>query len=309
MVFHTIDDIIKRASALTAPRWVAVAGAEHEHVIEAVLRAKKDRVAEPILVGRKAQIKEMVTRFGGTLSEDRYVEVPSNDPNEISAEAIRLVREGKAQFLMKGGINTSELLRAILNKETGLKHDKVVTVVSLNEIPGYDKLVVFNDAGMIVYPTMEQKIEQVKLVSQMLRNLGYDEEIKIAAVCAAETVSPKIIETVEAGELKKMCQEGAFPGCYVEGPISLDLALMAESAHIKGYKSPVAGNADVILFPNLAAGNICAKMLLVCGGGHTRSVSMILGAGVPVAMTSRAASAESKYASLALAASAVKENV
>ena len=307
MVFHKIDDILQKAVTLDKPRWVAVAGAENEHVVEAALRAQKDAIAEPILVGRKDKIKALVERCGGCLDEDRYVDIPSNDPNEISREAIRLVREGKAQFIMKGGINTSELLRAILNKETGLKHDKVMTVISFNEIPGYDKLVVFNDAGMIVYPTMEQKIEQVKLVSQMLRDLGYDEQIKVAAVCAAETVSPKIIESVEADQLKQMSLEGAFGDCYVEGPISLDLALMEESAKIKGYESPVAGAADVILFPNLAAGNLCAKMLLVCGGGHSRSISMILGAGVPVAMTSRAASVESKYASLALAAAAVKE--
>ncbi len=308
MVLHSIDDILQRAASLKKARTVAVAGAEHEHVVEAVLRAKKEGIAEPYLVGRKDAIKAMVEKHGGNLPEECYVDVPSNDPNEISFEAIRLVREGKAQFLMKGGINTSELLRAILNKETGLNHDKVVTVVSLNEVPGYDKLVTFNDAGMIVYPTLEQKTTQIKLVSEMLRNLGYDEEIKVAVVCAAETVSPKITESVDADALKKMCAEGEFPGCVVEGPISLDLALMEESAKVKGYDSPVAGNADVILFPSLVAGNLTAKMLLVCSGGKTRSVSMILGAGVPVAMTSRAASADSKYASLALAAMSVKED-
>ncbi|MBQ6663410.1 MAG: phosphate butyryltransferase [Firmicutes bacterium] len=307
MVFHSMEDILAKTSAFKKARWVAVAGAENDHVVEAVLKAQKDGFVEPILVGRKNAIQALVEAKGGKLADDRYIDVPDNDGNKIAAEAVRMVREGKAQFLMKGLINTSEILKAILNKETGIEHGKVMTVMSMNEVPGMDKLVVFNDAGMIVYPTLEQKIEQIKLVSKMLRDLGYDEEIKVAAVCAAESVSPKINETVEAAELKKLCQEGEFPGCYVEGPISLDLALMEESAKVKGYNSPVAGKADVILFPNMVAGNLAAKMLLICKSGQNRTVSMILGAGVPVAMTSRAASAESKYCTLALAALSVKE--
>lgn len=293
MVFHSIDDIVKKASVLTEPRIVAVAGAENDHVAEAVLRAQKDGIVEPFLVGRKEKIKAMIESLGGKLDEGRYIDVPSNDPNEIAQKAVALVREHKADFLMKGLINTSELLRAILNKENGLKHDKVITVISFNQIPGADKLIVFNDAGIIPYPTLDSKIVQVKLVTKMLKDLGYDETIKIAAICAAETVSPKIIETVEAQKLKELSEQGEFPGAVVEGPISMDLALLKESARTKGYDSPVAGDADVLLFPNMVSGNTAAKMLL--------------GAGVPVAMTSRAATADAKYSSLALAALGVKK--
>ena len=305
MVFHSIDDIVKKASVLTEPRIVAVAGAENDHVAEAVLRAQKDGIVEPFLVGRKEKIKAMIESLGGKLDEGRYIDVPSNDPNEIAQKAVALVREHKADFLMKGLINTSELLRAILNKENGLKHDKVITVISFNQIPSADKLIVFNDAGIIPYPTLDSKIVQVKLVTKMLKDLGYDETIKIAAICAAETVSPKIIETVEAQKLKELSEQGEFPGAVVEGPISMDLALLKESARTKGYDSPVAGDADVLLFPNMVSGNTAAKMLLVCG--HKKTVSMLLGAGVPVAMTSRAATADAKYSSLALAALGVKK--
>lgn len=162
MVFQSIDDIVKKASVLTEPRIVAVAGAENDHVAEAVLRARRDGIAEPFLVGRKQNIKAMIEGLGGKLDEERYIDVPSNDPNEIAQKAVGLVRENKADFLMKGLINTSEILRAILNKENGLKHEKVITVISFNQIPGVDKLVVFNDAGIIPYPSLDSKVVQVR---------------------------------------------------------------------------------------------------------------------------------------------------
>lgn len=305
MVFHSIDEIAAKARELKEARRVAVAGAENEHVVEAALRAKKDGFVDPILIGRKKEIKEMAEKFGGGLDEDHFIDVPSNDPNEIAREAVALVKAGKADFLMKGLLNTSEILKAILNKQTGLDHDKIVTVISMNEIPSIDKLVVFNDAGIIPYPSFDSKVDQIKLVVRMLRDLGYDETINVAAVCAAETVSPKIQETVEAEKLKELSEAGEFPGAVVEGPISLDLALSKESAQTKKYDSPVAGNTDVLLFPNMVAGNTAAKMMAVCG--YRKTVSMLLGAGVPVAMTSRAATTQAKYTSLALAALGAKK--
>ena len=305
MVFKTIDDILDKAISLEKPRRVAVAAAEHDHVIEAVLQAQKAGFADPWLLGRKAQIKELVEQCGGSIAEDHYIDIPSNDPNEIAAKAIELVREGKADFIMKGKLNTSEIIRAALNKQTGLNHSKVVTSFAFAQIPGYHKLVVFNDSGIIPYPTFEQKVEQIKLVSEALRNMGYDEDIKVAALAPAETLNPKIPESVEAARLKEMCEEGQFPGCQIEGPISFDLAMDREAGAVKGYDSPVAGNTDVLLFPNLASGNFTSKMLQLFGGGIT--IGMALGAGVPIAMSSRAATARAKYYSLAMAAISVKE--
>lgn len=305
MVFHTIDDIIKKARTLDKPRKVAVAQAAHDHVIDAVLRAKKEGFVDPILVGSKAEIAPLVEQFGGDVADENYVDVASKDPNEIAAKTIQIVKEGRADFIMKGKLNTAEILRAVLNKEHGLKHGKLITQFSLAQIPGLKKLVVLNDAAITPYPTLEQKAEQIRLVSGTLRDIGYDEQIHVAALCAAETLNPKIIESVEAAKLKEMCQEGAFPGVYVEGPISLDITLDAEVAKLKGFESPVAGNADVLLFPNMVAGNLTSKLLTIVGGGV--SVGMVIGAGVPISLTSRAATAEAKYTSLALAASAVRE--
>ena len=303
MVFHKIEDIIEKARSLDHPRRVAVAQAEHDHVIEAVLRAKKDGFVDPILLGRKEPIKALVEQFGGDIPDEQYIDIPSDDPNEIAAATIEVGKEGKADFIMKGKLNTAEILRAVLNKERGLEHGKLITQFSFAQIPGYPKLVVLNDAAITPYPTLEQKAEQIMLVSRTLRDIGYDQEIYVAALCAAENLNPKIIESSEAKLLKDMCQKGAFPGVYVEGPISLDITLDAEVARLKGFESPVAGNADVLLFPNMVAGNLASKMLTIVGGGV--SVGMVIGAGVPISLTSRAATADAKYSSLALAATAV----
>lgn len=305
MVFRTIDEILERASALDTPRTVAVAGAEDEHVIDAVLQAKKAGFADPWLIGRKAQIQQIVRRFGGEIPEDRYIDIPSNDPDEIAAKAVQLVKNGTATVIMKGKLNTSELLRAALNKQTGLDHSKVVTSFAFAQIPGYHKLVVFNDSGIIPYPTFDQKIEQIKLVSEALRNMGYDDDVKIAALAPAENLNPKIPESVEAAKLKEMCVNGEFPGCQIEGPISFDLAMDRKAGAVKGYDSPVAGDVDVLLFPNLSSGNFTSKMLQLFGGGIT--IGMALGAGVPIAMSSRAATTRAKYCSLAMAVLSIKE--
>lgn len=305
MVFRTIDEILSKATALERPRPIAVAGSELEHVLEGVLLAKKAGFADPWLIGPKEQTQTLVQKLGGTIPEDRYIDIPSNETNEIAAEAIRLVKAGAAQAIMKGKVNTSELLRAALNKQTGLHHSKVVTSFAFAQIPGYHKLVVFNDSGIIPYPTLEQKVEQIKLVAAALRSMGHDEEIKIAALAPAEDLNPKIPESVEAAQLKELCANGEFPGCQIEGPISFDLAMSREAAVIKGYASPVAGDADVLLFPNLSSGNFTSKMLQLFAGGIT--IGMALGAGAPIAMSSRAASTHAKYCSLAMAILSAEE--
>lgn len=307
MILHNIDQISERAKALPKARRVVVADAEHIHTVEAILTAAKDGFIEPYLVGKKDKIKELVTQKHGCLTEDQYIDVPSGAAQEISDRAVELIREGRADFILKGGVNTSDILRAVLNKEHGLPHQEVVTAISLNEIPGVPKLVGFCDAGILPYPTLEQRAAQIKLAGQFMKGLGYDEKIKIAVISSSENINRKISDSAEAAALKEMYLNGSFPGCEVEGPISLDLALLEESAVVKKYDSPVAGKADVLLFPNLVAGNVCSKMLLICTKGHNRSVSTALGVSVPIVITSRAASVDTKYHSLALGAILVKE--
>ena len=268
-------------------------------MIEAVLQAQKDGFASPYLIGRKKYVQELVDSFGGSIPEEQYIDIGSNDPREMAAAAVQLVREGRAQVLMKGRVSTADLIRAALSRERGLEHSKVVTSFAFAQIPGYHKLVVFNDSGIIPYPTLEQKTEQIKLIAQTLRSMGYDQQIKVAALTPSEEFNPKIPECVDAAKLTELCRAGEFPGCEVEGPISFDLAMSPEAGKIKGFSSPVAGDADVLLFPNLASGNFTSKMLQLFGGGIT--IGMAIGAGAPIAMSSRAATARAKYCSLAMA--------
>lgn len=302
MVFHSIDAIIEKAKASAEIKRVAVAGAELDHVVEAVLRARKDGIAEPYLIGRKEEIKKLVSSFGGDIPEEQYIDVPSNDPMEICFKAIELINQNKADFIMKGNLNTREVLKAVLNKERGLRHEKLITQFSFAMIPGYHKLVVLNDPAITPHPTLEQKAQAIRMIAKTLRNMGYDETIRVAALCAAETISEKIPESMDAAELTKMSDEGEFPDVCVFGPIQLDSALVPEIAKLKKSTNPVAGNADVLLFPDLAAGNLTSKMLTVFGGGV--SVGMVIGADVPISVTSRAATADAKYESLAMASCA-----
>lgn len=302
MVFTSIESIIQKAKDNPGVKRVAVAGAELDHVIEAVLRARKDGIAEPFLIGNKVSVKQLVENAGGSLPDEQYIDIASDDPMDICFKAIELVKENKADLIMKGSVNTREILKAVLDKERGLEHEQLITQFSFAKIPGCHKLVVLNDPAITPHPTLEQKARAIRMIAKTLRNMGYDETIRVAALCAAETVSIKIPESMDAAELTTMSNNGEFPGVCVFGPIQLDSALVPEIAKLKKSSNPVAGNADVLLFPDLAAGNLTSKMLTVFGGGI--SVGMVIGACVPISVTSRAATAEAKYESLAMASCA-----
>ena len=302
MAFKNIAEIINTAISNKKRRTVAVAAAESHHVLEAVMMARKDGIVEPLLVGNKKKILSILEEIGESVAEDQIYE--SSDDAAAASIAVQLVKQGEADFLMKGLLNTADILRAVLNKTDGLPNGGLITQMSYAEIPGYHKLVVYNDAAITPYPTLEQKVKQIKAVTEVMHNMGYGDDIKIAALCASESVSPKILETVEADQLKQMNLAGEITGCIVDGPMQLDAALDAEAAKIKKIVSPVAGDADVLLFPNLVTGNVLAKGLQMFGGA--RSAGMAIGASVPISITSRAASTQIKYESLVIAASSVK---
>ena len=302
MAYKTLADIIERAKARCTPKRVAIAGADYITIIQAAKMAQRDGFVEPIFIGDAEKIRSMLTELGEHPEQETIINTATAD--EAAFEAVRLVRENKADFLMKGMLNTSQILKAVLNKETGLPHEPVVTQVSFFQIPGCEKVLVLCDGAIIPYPTLEQKASQISSITKTMRAIGYEEEIKIAVLCANEDVSPKILETVEADQLKQMNQNGEIKDCVIEGPISLDIALDPHVAEKKKFTSPVAGHADVLLVPSLVAGNLLSKALTMFGGAV--SAGMVVGASVPISLTSRVATVEQKYTSLVLASAAVK---
>lgn len=302
MRFKSLSDIMEIANEKKKAKKVAIAGADYHHVITASLMARRDGFADPVFVGNQEKIVQILEEFHE--DPEKYPIIDVSEESAICYEAVQTIRRGEADFLMKGRVNTASLLKAVLNKETGLPHGKLMTQVSFFQIPGYHKLVVLSDGAILPYPTLEQKKEQIRLITEILHGMGYGDDIKVGILCAAENVSPKITETVEADELKQMNLRGEISGCIVEGPISLDIALSEEVAKEKHFESPVAGDADVLLAPSLAAGNLLAKALTLYGGAV--SVGVVAGASVPISVTSRVATVEQKYCSLAVASMAVR---
>lgn len=201
---------------------------------------------------------------------------------------------------MKGRISTGDLLKGILSDESGLRKYGLMSHVSIQEVPGYHKLIFLTDSGMCINPDLEQKKQILINVLDFMRRLGY-EKPAVAALCAIETVNPNMSETLDAHELKRMVDEGIIENCVFEGPISYDVAMQPEAARIKGFNSPYPGDFDVFLVPNLLAGNLLGKSLVYTL--HGKMAGLILGAKVPIVLTSRSSTAEEKYNSLAIAAS------
>ena len=206
-------------------------------------------------------------------------------------------------YIMKGILNTANMLRAVVNREHGLTNGSLVSHFTLAEISGYHKLIAYTDVGIVISPTFEQKTDILNNALNTMRTWGY-ENPKAAILTAVETINPKMPETQDAAELKKMALEGKFGNCIVEGPISFDLTFNSEIAQIKGFKSPVVGNADILLVPSVVTGNIMAKTIMTFA--KMKSLALALGALAPMVITSRGTTIEGKYRSIIAAAGAVK---
>lgn len=301
MVFKNFEELIKKVQKSESRKIVAVVAAHDEHTLQAVFKAKKDNIVEPLLIGDKTKIKEILHSLNESLDDAQIIEA-END-TAAAMKAVELVNDKKADFIMKGKIQTADLLRAVVNKEKGLRTGKIMSHFVFNEIPNYHKLIVTTDGGMMMYPDVNEKKQIIENAVNTLIAMGY-ENPKVAVLAAVEKVNPKMPESVDAGLLKEMNQKGEIKNCIVEGPISYDLTMSRESAEIKGYSSPVVGDADILIVPNIAAGNILGKALVYSAGA--RMAGFIVGAKVPIVLTSRGSSAEEKYLSLVLSAAAVK---
>jgi len=272
---------------------LVVAAAHDMHTLEAVFASAKEHDTRYILVGHREKIITISTELGIVPDPDSIVD--GGDDADCARIAVELIRSGNGNALMKGILDTATLLKAVLNKESGVRGSGTLSHLAMIESPGYHKLVGVTDGGMIPRPTFEQKIDIVKNAAGYFRNIGYKKP-KIAALCAAETVSPKIPETVEAAELQEMCRKGELEDCILEGPISFDLAISKETAKIKGYKSEISGESDILLVPDITTGNVLVKSLVYWG--KSKMAGCIIGAKVPIVLASRGASAEEKLLSI-----------
>ena len=276
---------------------VAVVCGHDGHTLEAVLKAQQENIINYILIGHKDDILKISKELGYDLDLNSIID--SNSDEDAASIAVDLINNNKADFLQKGLMQTATLLKAVVNKETGISLGRPMSHTALLEIPGYHKLLGVSDGGMIPNPDLEAKMAIVHNAVDLFHQLGYEKPL-VSAICGAETVSPKIIETVDAAALKEAALNGEFGSCYLEGPISFDLAMDRHSSSIKGYDSEVCGETDILLVPNMTAGNMMVKALLLYA--DAKMTGVVTGAKCPIALNSRSASFEEKYNSLLLCA-------
>ncbi len=295
-MIRTFNQVIQKVKSQKM-KTVAVAVAQDEPVLEAVRDAKANGIANAILVGDKEEITKIAQGIGMDINEYEVIDV--KDMNAAALEAVKLVSSGRADMMMKGLIDTASFLRAVLNKEVGLRTGKQMSHIAVFEVPGYDRLLFITDAAFNMYPELKEKVDIVKNAVQVAHALDI-EVPKVAPVCAVEVVNPAMPATLDAANLSKMSERGQIKGCIIDGPLALDNALSEEAAHHKKISGPVAGKADILLMANIEAGNAMYKCLTYTTNSH--SGGLLAGAAAPVIVTSRADSPETKMNSIALAA-------
>lgn len=278
-------------------RKIAVVNAVDEHSVEAAVMAKNNAVAEPVLIGEKTLVEEQLQKAGESPSRFEIVDAPT--PPDAAEAAVDLAREGHVHCMLKGAIQTGDLLKAALNRETGIRNGDVLSHTTILEIPHYHKLLSFTDGAMILFPSLEQKVAMLKNSLMVLKGLGYDNP-KVGILESNEVPNPKIPSSLEAVRMKEMNRAGEITGCVVEGPISLDLATDERACREKGYSSPVAGDVDLLLFPYITAANAAVKAIQTFGGG-AKTAGVVVGAKVPIVLISRASSSAEKFNSIGLA--------
>ncbi len=300
MVIKTLDDVIKKLNTDSKKKKMVVVAAVDDHTLDAVKITAEKGYIEPVLIGPGSVVEEAVASIGGI--DAPYTVIDIEDEHEMSQKAVDLIREGEADFLMKGKINTIHLLRPVMNDpvlNVAWNTGGVMSHISIIELPEYHKIFGLTDSGLNVAPDLNAKKSILKNAVDAFQKLGYDNP-KVAVLCANEEVTPKQVETVDAAELQKLNESGEITGCTVCGPISMDLAMDPEAAALKGFDNPVAGDPDILLLPSLVAGNILNKALRIYG--HTKVGSMIVGAKCPIVLASRSTSIENKTYSIILSA-------
>ncbi len=297
------DDVIARVKSCQTKK-VAVAAAQDSAVLEAVREAKRQGIAEAVLVGDEAKIREVAASIDMDLADYRIIDEP--DMIQAALKAVKLAHDGEVDMYMKGLVDTKNFLKSVLDKEVGLRTGRPLSHVCVFDVPSIHRLLFLTDVAFITYPTLEDKVHIINNTIPVCKACGI-ENPKIAPLAAVEVVNPKMEATVEAAELTKMCAEGQITGCTVDGPLSLDLAIDPEAARHKGATGrKIQGDADVLLFPDIHAGNLVYKAIVHMVPG-VKNGCILTGTQVPVVLTSRSDSFETKVNSIALAAVVAEE--
>ena len=298
----SFDDLLAKVSECSK-KTVAVACAQDDAVLEAVKAAQERGIADALLVGNEAEIKTIARTLKMHIDDYKIINV--EDPIEAARTAVKLVHDGEADMYMKGLIDTKSFLKSVLDKEVGLRTDKTLSHVCVFEIKGVDHLLFLSDVAFVPYPDLDTKANIIKNTVEIAHACGV-ECPKVAPLAAVEVVNPKMQCTVDAAELTKMNENGDITGCIVDGPLSLDLAIEPQAAFHKGTTNrKIVGDADVLLFPDIHAGNITYKCLV-----HTaecKNGNILTGTSAPVILTSRSDEFEVKVNSIALAAIVAEE--
>ena len=302
MGYRNFDELVRKAQSIPRRRRAVVAGAEDVHVLRAVFEASFKGIVFPILVGSAVRVTELVKSLGYRLGDCEIVDVSEGECP--ARRAVAVILAGEADFLIKGKVDTKDLLKPVVDRKNNLHCDTghtkgLMSHLAFFQIPGMPKLITVTDGGMIVYPDLEMKKGIIVNAVETLRKMGCDKP-RVAVLCAIEKLNEKMEETVHAHALARMNRQGEIPDCVVEGPISYDIAMSAEIAEIKGYESDNCGNFDILVTPNMTTGNILGKSLTV--SAHAEMGGIIVGAKIPIVVTSRGSSAGEKFNSIALCA-------
>ncbi|AQP53255.1 hypothetical protein CBF34_04310 [Vagococcus penaei] len=281
------------------PKKVVVANPTDEQTVMAVLTLFADNILTPIFVGDKELILPLLDKLAisvDVLEKLEIVDVKGDE--ETARKAVSLIRSGYGDVLMKGHIQTRDLLKAVVNKEHGIREQEALSHVAINEIPYYHKLLFLTDGGMMLTPDLDMKKAILQNALNLTNKLGYT-HTNVAVLDASESVNPKLQASLDARALKEANEAGEFVNATVEGPISLDLSLSKEIAVEKEYDSPVAGEVDILLVPDIVSGNLLGKSMITFGQG--KMAGLVLGATVPIIITSRGSTTEEKINSLMIA--------
>jgi len=293
-MLRTFDEVLNKAKDY-GPKKMAVASAGAEDVLKAVEAARKEGLTESILVGDKKEIFRIANEMGIDLAN--YEIIDKSDKTKAARYAVELVRNKKVSILMKGMLGTARILRAILDKEIGLRTDRMLSHVYTLQIKGYNRLLTMTDGAMNISPDLKQKAQIIQNAIYYGHSMGI-EKPRVAVVAALELVNPDMPATIDAACLAKMSERGQIIGGIVDGPLGFDNAISKEAANHKGIESPVSGEVDIVLVPNIESGNIFAKGLVYLA--KAVPAGLLLGAKAPVVLVSRSDSAQSKLYSIAL---------